>query len=86
MSRREYEQLEVRGRDDEEESEEGGLLPVVVFCFSKKKCEEIVDFFKGQDLTSAKDKSEVKRVMGKVIPDSHHHPPSLPHVPPCLAL
>lgn len=66
MSRREYEQLEVRSNDDDDDDCEGGLLPVVVFCFSKKKCEEIVDFFKGQDLISAREKSEVKKVMNKV--------------------
>ena len=64
MSRREYESIEVRGNDEEEL--EGGLLPVVVFCFSKKKCEEIVDYFKGQDLITAKEKSEVKKIMNKV--------------------
>jgi superfamily II RNA helicase len=64
MTRREYELSEVRGADGEDE-EEGGLLPVVVFCFSKKKCEEIIDFFKGQDLLSSREKNEVKKVMSK---------------------
>ena len=66
MTRAEYERQEVRSADDEDEDGEGGLLPVVVFCFSKKKCEEIVDFFKGQDLLAARAKGEVRKVMAKV--------------------
>lgn len=78
MSRREYESLEVRGSDEEEL--EGGLLPVVVFCFSKKKCEEIIDFFKGQDLISAKEKSEVKKIISKVKSRLHPMDCRLPQV------
>ena len=37
MTRREYENTHVRGDEDEEDGDGGGLLPVVVFCFSKKK-------------------------------------------------
>lgn len=68
MTRREYERSEVRGDDEDDlaDEEEGGLLPVVVFSFSKKKCEEIIDFFKGQDLLSSRAKNEVKKVMSKV--------------------
>ena len=35
------------------------LLPVVVFTFSKKKCEEAADFLNSQDLLSEKEKREV---------------------------
>lgn len=48
LTKREYEQTYIRGDDDEEEAiDEGGLLPVVVFSFSKKKCEEIANFLSG---------------------------------------
>lgn len=36
------------------------LLPGVVFSFSKKKCEECADFLRGEDLNSAKEKSQVR--------------------------
>ena len=35
------------------------LLPVVVFVFSKRKCEEYADTLSGTDLSTAKEKSEV---------------------------
>jgi antiviral helicase SKI2 len=39
-----------------------------------------VDFFKGQDLTSSKDKSEVKRVMNKVLSRLNPSDARLPQV------
>ena len=36
-----------------------GLLPCVVFNFSKKKCEECADYLGGEDLNAAKEKSQV---------------------------
>lgn len=36
-----------------------GLLPCVVFNFSKKKCEECADFLASEDLNSAKERSAV---------------------------
>ena len=37
-----------------QENAEVGLLPVVVFSFSKKKCDEIADFMGGQNFLTAK--------------------------------
>ena len=48
MTKREYEQTHIRGSEEEEENAEVGLLPVVVFSFSKKKCDEIADYLGGQ--------------------------------------
>jgi superfamily II RNA helicase len=59
MTKKEYEATEVRGDVDEAEANEDGtvgLLPVVVFSFSEKTCEEIADFLKGQDLLSNREK------------------------------
>lgn len=36
-----------------------GLLPCVVFNFSKKKCEECADFLGSEDLNSARERSAV---------------------------
>ena len=77
VSRKEFSQMDIRMDSSipYDESDDGdkpgdesevGLLPVVVFCFSKKKCEEIVDFLKSMDFLSAKEKAEVKKVMSKV--------------------
>lgn len=64
MSKEEYYGAEVR--DEASEGSGGGLLPVVMFCFSKKKCEEIVDYYSGQDLTTAREKAEVRHLFGQV--------------------
>jgi superfamily II DNA/RNA helicase len=80
VSRKEYAQMDIRmdtaipsssaDFDDEKESPdddgEVGLLPVVVFCFSKKKCDEIIDFLKSMDFLTAKEKAEVKKLMAQV--------------------
>lgn len=67
MSQKEYEAQEFRAEDDEAESGESGLLPVVVFSFSKKKCEEISGFLNGQDLLTKKEKGRVGTLMAQVI-------------------
>lgn len=67
VSKKEYERTQVRAEEEEGlGADEGGLLPVVVFCFSKKKCEEIADHLCGQDLLSAKEKNHVKRSFAEV--------------------
>lgn len=43
------------------------LLPVVVFAFSKKKCEEYADTLSNTDLCTAKEKSEVHIVIERSI-------------------
>ena len=64
VSKKEYERLHVRAEEEEDlEPDEGALLPVVVFCFSKKKCEEIADHLGAQDLLVAKEKNHVRRAM-----------------------
>ena len=77
MNRKEYES--VRGDEDEEEAE-GGLLPVVVFCFSKKKCEEISSYLNGQDLLTSKERGEVHTMMTKVIKRLNPLDANLPQV------
>lgn len=67
MTKKEYLATAIRGSDDEEENDGGGLLPVVVFCFSKKRCEEIADFLKGQDMLTQREKGKVGKLMGDVI-------------------
>lgn len=44
-------------------------LPVVVFCFSKKKCDALVDSLASLDLTSADDKSDIQ-VLHHLLKDS----------------
>lgn len=67
VSKKEYERLHVRAEEEEGlEPDEGALLPVVVFCFSKKKCEEIADHLGGQDLLTAREKNHVRRAIGVV--------------------
>ena len=42
-----------------------GLLPCVVFNFSKKKCEECADYLGGEDLNAARERSQVWREGGR---------------------
>jgi hypothetical protein len=60
MTKKQYENTSIRGG----ESEGDCLLPVVVFSFSKSKCEEIADFLMGQDLLTGKEKGEVRCLCG----------------------
>lgn len=61
LTKKEYEKEEFRGREDEPEHASDvrrsdiGLLPVVIFSFSKKKCEEIADFLQSVDLIVGKE-------------------------------
>lgn len=67
MTKKEYLATHIRGDENELENEEqSGLLPVVVFSFSKKKCEEIADYLSGQDLLTAREKGQVRAVMLQV--------------------
>jgi antiviral helicase SKI2 len=43
------------------------LLPVVVFTFSKKRCEDNASGLSGQDLTTASQKSEVHITIEKAL-------------------
>jgi len=63
MTKKEYEATQVRadGQSDVG-SDEGGLLPAVAFCFSKKKCEDICDHFNSQDMLTAAQKGRVRAV------------------------
>jgi antiviral helicase SKI2 len=69
MTKKEYEATEYRSTEEENEKIEGevGLLPVVVFSFSKKRCEELADFFKGQDFLTQKEKSTVHSLFSNVL-------------------
>ena len=70
MTKKEYEATEFRAAEDEADGAEGcevGLLPVVVFSFSKKRCEELADFFKGQDFLSQKEKAAVHGLFDNVL-------------------
>ena len=57
-----------------------GLLPTVVFSFSKKKCEEIADNLKSQDLLTAREKGEVKFTMLQMMKRLNPLDASLPQV------
>ena len=97
MSKKEYGRTVVRADAADGEA----LLPVVVFCFSKKKCEEIADFFGGQDLLDAREKGEVRALMAQAArrlsaadarlpqvtahPGPHPGPYLIPYVGPYLS-
>ena len=67
MSKAEYEGAHTRADEDEIEIGSDGLLPVVIFSFSKKKCEEVADYFRGQDLLSAREKGDVGKVLSSAL-------------------
>ena len=77
--------------DDDDDHAHGGkgdagdkgdsLLPVVVFSFSKKKCEEIADMWSGQDLLCAREKNEVRALMHQVSKRLSPQDARLPQVP-----
>lgn len=80
ISKRDYDAQakDVRGSEDEPEKSLTGLLPVVVFSFSKKKCEEIADYLKGQDFLSSTEKSVVagmfRDISARLNPDDAELP------------
>ena len=80
LSKKEYEQMHFRGSDDEVEGAEQGLLPVVVFSFSKKKCEEIAEHLSGQDLLTGKEKGQVRVLMQQVMKRLNPQDARLPQV------
>ncbi|KAL2332921.1 hypothetical protein Fmac_014134 [Flemingia macrophylla] len=43
------------------------LLPVVIFCFSKNRCDKSADSMTGTDLTSSKEKSEIRLFCDKAF-------------------
>ena len=79
ISRKEWEATHIRGSEEEEEGT-GGLLPVIIFSFSKRKCEEIVDFFSSQDLLNAREKGEVGKVMSMAMKRISAHDRKLPQI------
>lgn len=58
VTRKEYEE-DIR-LDENEDRATIGLLPAVVFSFSKSKCEEIAEYLSGIDLLTANEKKKVK--------------------------
>lgn len=66
ISKKEYERMHVRETEDEEEGDDLGLLPAVVFSFSKRRCEEIADHCRGLDLLTAREKGEVRSLMSQL--------------------
>ena len=56
MTKKQYENTSVRGGETEGEC----LLPVVVFCFSMKGCNQIAENLSGQDLLNMKEKRAVR--------------------------
>ena len=84
MTKKEYEKIEFNSGDGDSTGSvstgPGCLLPVVVFCFSKKKCEEIVDFFKGQDLLTAHEKFIVRAVKAEALSRLNPSDSKLPQV------
>lgn len=59
MTKREYENSSIKGGGVTGDS----LLPVVVFNFSKKKCDEAADFLSSQDFITGAEKAEVINIM-----------------------
>ena len=84
MTKKEYERTEYLAEENHRASSvtmgAGCLLPVVVFCFSKKKCEEIADYFKGQDLLTANEKYIVRAVKADAISRLNPSDSKLPQV------
>lgn len=84
MTKKEYDRIEFNASDGESGGSlttgAGCLLPVVVFCFSKKKCEEIVDFFKGQDLLVAHEKFIVRALKAEALGRLNPSDAKLPQV------
>jgi hypothetical protein len=67
ITKKEYnKQLQANDNDNESNINSIGLLPVVIFCFSKKKCEEIADFMKSQDLLTQSEKGQVRMLFTQV--------------------
>jgi hypothetical protein len=76
MTKKEYENSAGAFRSNEDELESDalqphqidyGLLPAVIFCFSKKKCEEIADNLKGQDLLTSREKGSVRYMFAQML-------------------
>ena len=68
ITKKDYEQQckDIRGDEDDPEGEIG-LLPVVVFSFSKRKCEELSDFLKGKNFLGNREKGKVAMILNEVI-------------------
>ncbi|WFD36371.1 Antiviral helicase ski2 [Malassezia cuniculi] len=56
------------------------LLPVVVFVFSKRKCEEYTDSLSNTDLTNAHEKSEVHLIMARSLTRLNDSDRKLPQI------
>jgi antiviral helicase SKI2 len=67
LSQREYEQQQVRGDEQEADGEGGGLLPCIVFCFSKRRCEDIADNLSSLQLLTARETAEAMKVFGAAV-------------------
>jgi superfamily II RNA helicase/uncharacterized membrane protein YgcG len=94
LSKKEYESIEYRDDSssnktvegaggsgaDAVEDEDTGLLPVVVFSFSKKRCEELAEFFKGQDYLNAISKSYVQKLFSSIFSKLKHIDKDLPQI------
>lgn len=83
ISKKEYEsQQQFLDEDDAEEgvNREVGLLPVVVFSFSKNKCEIIADFLKGMNLLTSREKGKVHSIFQQVKKRLNPLDASLPQV------
>ncbi|XP_020223630.1 DExH-box ATP-dependent RNA helicase DExH11 [Cajanus cajan] len=56
------------------------LLPVVIFCFSKNRCDKSADGMTGTDLTSSKEKSEIRLFCDKAFSRLKGSDKNLPQV------
>lgn len=56
------------------------LLPVVIFVFSKKKCEEYADTLKGVDFCTGKEKSEIHNFIDKAVSRLRKEDRELPQI------
>ena len=64
VTKREYENTSIKGGGVTGDS----LLPVVVFNFSKKKCDEAADFLSSQDFITGAEKAEVINIISDYAP------------------
>jgi antiviral helicase SKI2 len=56
------------------------LLPMVAFCFSKKRCDALADSLQSQDLTSNREKSEIHVFCDKAFSRLSHGDQKLPQL------
>ena len=78
LTKKEYEE-DIR-LDEQEDRSNAGLLPAVVFSFSKAKCEEIAEYLSTIDLLAAAEKKKVAALVGQIVKRLNPLDASLPQL------